>query len=163
MKSNRYSGFKYVFDDHPTWSKKERQRLSALVQDKSCERECIPWTDIAKDLGSARLPIECYQQHRNVDDQLINHSPWTAEEEEKLCAIVAKFSSSDWVSISETLGTNRTPWQCIQHFQQALNAEIINSTEWTDEEDEILKQAVEVYGHSNWQHVANAIPGNVHC
>jgi hypothetical protein len=35
----------------------------------------------------------------------------------------------------------------------------IRRTRWTEEEDDVLRNAVEVYGHGNWTKVQKHIPG----
>lgn len=61
--------------------------------------------------------------------------------------------------IAGDLGTNRTPLQCIQRYQQALNNKLTKTTEWTKEEDILLKKSAEIYGSKNWQNVANMLSG----
>ena len=57
-----------------------------------------------------------------------------------------------------SLGTNRTPFQCLARYQRSLNADILRK-EWTAEEDGQLRAAVELYGEKDWQTVANALEG----
>lgn len=64
-----------------------------------------------------------------------------------------------WVKIADDLGTSRTPLQCLQRYQQALNAKLVNSTEWNANEDALLRKGVELYGTKNWQNVASMISG----
>ena len=49
--------------------------------------------------------------------------------------------------------------QCIQRYQQALNNKLAKTTEWTKEEDDLLRKGAEIYGSKNWQNVANMISG----
>lgn len=64
-----------------------------------------------------------------------------------------------WIKIAHELGTNRTPLQCLQRYQQALNPKLANSSEWTDIEDGLLRKGVEIYGSKSWQNVATMISG----
>ena len=61
--------------------------------------------------------------------------------------------------IAEELKSNRTPLQCLQRYQQALNTKLANTSEWTIAEDILLKKAAEMYGTKNWQNAANMISG----
>lgn len=63
------------------------------------------------------------------------------------------------MKIAEDLGTSRTPLQCLQRYQQALNVKLVNSSEWTTDEDTLLRKGVELYGTKNWQNVASMISG----
>lgn len=64
-----------------------------------------------------------------------------------------------WVKIADDLGTRRTPLQCLQRYQQALNSKLVDSSEWTRDEDNMLRKAVEIHGTKNWQNVASIILG----
>lgn len=46
--------------------------------------------------------------------------------------------------------TNRTPLQCFRRYQRSLNTTLLRS-KWTEEEDNILTEAVKQYGEKNWQ------------
>lgn len=94
----------------------------------------------------------------NFEDPLINHNPWTVEEEKGLLLIIQEKGITDWFDIAASLGTNRTPFQCLARYQRSLNACILRR-EWTKEEDEQLRIAVEAYGESNWQSVASTLKG----
>ncbi|KAF5804849.1 putative transcription factor MYB family [Helianthus annuus] len=95
---------------------------------------------------------------RNCEDPLINHGPWTTNEDKKLLLIVSNRGISNWIEIASELNTNRTPFQCLSRFQRSLNASIIKN-EWTPSEDEELRKAVAEYGETNWQLVASTLEG----
>lgn len=94
----------------------------------------------------------------NCDDLLINHGPWTLNEDKMLLHIVSKGGMGNWIEIAKELETNRTPFQCLSRFQRSLNASIIKN-EWTPREDKELRNAVAEYGESNWQVVASTLEG----
>lgn len=94
----------------------------------------------------------------NYEDPLINHNPWTAEEDKKLLLIIQEKGINDWFDIAVSLGTNRTPFQCLARYQRSLNACMLKR-EWTEEEDDQLRIAVEALGDSNWQFVASTLKG----
>lgn len=92
------------------------------------------------------------------EDPLINHCPWTAEEDNNLRLIIEEKGFTDWLDIAVSLGTNRTPFQCLARYQRSLNADVMRK-EWTKEEDDQLRAAVDLYGEKDWQSVANALEG----
>ncbi|GKV05129.1 hypothetical protein SLEP1_g17171 [Rubroshorea leprosula] len=94
----------------------------------------------------------------NHEDPLINRSPWTAEEEKNLLFIIQEQGIANWHDIAVSLGTNRTPFQCLSRYQRSLNACILNR-EWTKEEDDKLRLAVEAFGERDWQSAASALTG----
>lgn len=79
-------------------------------------------------------------------------------EDKNLLHIIQQKGVNNWVDISVSLATNRTPFQCLTRYQRSLNASILKR-EWTVEEDNLLRAAVEAFGESNWQVVASAMEG----
>lgn len=79
-------------------------------------------------------------------------------EDKNLLHIVQQKGLSNWIDIALSLGTNRTPFQCLARYQRSLNASIIKR-EWTEEDDSKLRAAVETFGESNWQVVAASLEG----
>lgn len=102
----------------------------------------------------------CTHRWLNCEDPLINHGPWTGEEDRSLLIIVQEMGIRNWFNIAESLAkllaTNRTPFQCLSRFQRSLNPSMLNS-EWTEEEDAQLCSAVAYYGESDWQSVASVL------
>jgi hypothetical protein len=107
-------------------------------------------------------PLECFLQYRNVDDPAINSEEWSAEEERRLLLLVRKYDEHGWCEIADELGSSRTPFECLRHYQQALNNKLINTADWTEEEDEILKAAVEQHGMGAWKQVALEVPSRTY-
>lgn len=89
---------------------------------------------------------------------MINKKSWTKLEEKNLLHIVQQKGISNWIDIAVSLGTNRTPFQCLAHYQRSLNPSILKR-EWTEDEDDKLRTAVETYGDRDWQLVAAALEG----
>ena len=98
---------------------------------------------------------DCFIRYRQNDATTINKSAWSIDEDKKLAILVAKYDECGWVTIADELGTKRTPIQCLQRYQQSLNMKMVNSADWSIDEDMMLKKAVEVHGSRNWQLVAN--------
>jgi hypothetical protein len=98
-------------------------------------------------------------QYRNVLDPAINFGDWSPTEDENLLRLVQKYDEHQWCEIAEELGTNRTPFECLRHYQRCLNSKLMNTKDWTEDEDRLLKDAVEEYGKGSWQQIASCIPG----
>ncbi|GAU16271.1 hypothetical protein TSUD_299030 [Trifolium subterraneum] len=81
----------------------------------------------------------------NCEDPLINHGPWTLEEDRSLLIIVQEKGIRNWFDIAVSLATDRIPFQCLARFQRSLNSSMINS-EWTEDEDAQLCSAVAYFG-----------------
>lgn len=94
----------------------------------------------------------------NWEDPLINHAPCTTVEDKHLLFVIQEKGINDWFDIAVSLGTNRTPFQCLARYQRSLNPCIMRR-EWTKEEDSLLRVAVETFGEGNWQSVASALEG----
>ncbi|KAJ0575896.1 putative transcription factor MYB-HB-like family [Helianthus annuus] len=118
----------------------------------------VSWKDVASMYVTGRSGAECESRWRNCEDPLINHGPWTTNEDKKLLHIVSNRGISNWIEIASELNTNRTSFQCLSRFQRSLNASIIKN-EWTPSEDEELRKAVAEYGETNWQLVASTLEG----
>ncbi|KAF8103701.1 hypothetical protein N665_0186s0069 [Sinapis alba] len=124
-------------------------------------RQFLPkfnWDRLASMYFKDRSAAECEARWMSSEDPLINHGPWTAEEENNLRLIIQEKGFTDWLDIAVSLGTNRTPFKCLARYQRSLNADILRK-EWTPEEDDQLRAAVELYGEKDWQTVANALEG----
>ncbi|KAL8056673.1 hypothetical protein ABFX02_04G134400 [Erythranthe guttata] len=118
----------------------------------------VNWEQLAGMYVPGRSGAECRSRFLNFEDPLINHNQWTAMEDKNLLYIVQQKGVSNWIDIAASLGTNRTPFQCLARYQRSLNASILKR-EWTNEEDNHLRAAVETYGESNWQDVASVMEG----
>ncbi|KAK3124416.1 hypothetical protein QOZ80_7BG0586270 [Eleusine coracana subsp. coracana] len=117
----------------------------------------INWDKIAAMYLPGRSGAECESRWLNCDDPLINQNAWTKHEEKRLLYIVQQKGMCDWINIAATLGTQRTPFQCLVRYQRSLNPHIINKV-WTKEEDLRLKAAVETFG-DNWQLISAKLDG----
>ncbi|KAE8726583.1 hypothetical protein F3Y22_tig00006613pilonHSYRG00070 [Hibiscus syriacus] len=94
----------------------------------------------------------------NHEDPLINRNPWAAEEDKNLLFIAQEKEIDNWLDIAVLLGSNRTPFQCLTRYQRSLNVCILKR-EWTEEEEDQLRIAVEVFGECDWQSVASTLKG----
>ncbi|KAL0425344.1 UNVERIFIED_CONTAM: Myb-like protein L [Sesamum radiatum] len=118
----------------------------------------VNWEQLAAMYLPGRSGAECEARFLNFEEPLINHNPWTAMEDKNLLHIVQQKGLSNWIDIAASLRTNRTPCQCLARYQRSLNASILKR-EWTKDEDNQLRSAVETFGESNWQLVASVMEG----
>ncbi|KAK9279003.1 hypothetical protein L1049_028585 [Liquidambar formosana] len=118
----------------------------------------VDWKKFASIYIKGRSGAECEARWLNFEDPLINHNPWTKMEDKNLLFIVQQRGINNWIDISVSLGSNRTPFQCLARYQRSLNASILKS-EWTDDEDNQLRTAVEAFGEGNWQLIASNLEG----
>ncbi|KAK8569436.1 hypothetical protein V6N13_046491 [Hibiscus sabdariffa] len=124
-------------------------------------REFLPnvdWNQLASLYVKGRSGPECETRWLNHEDPLISLNPWTAEDDKNLLFIAQEKGIDNWLDIAVSLGSNRTPFQCLARYQRSLNACILKR-EWTEEEDDQLRIAVEVFGESDWQSVASTLKG----
>ncbi|XP_052163796.1 uncharacterized protein LOC127780863 isoform X1 [Oryza glaberrima] len=117
----------------------------------------INWNKIAAMYLPGRSGAECESRWLNFDDPLINHNAWTAREEKRLILTVQQQGMNNWINIAVTLGTHRTPFQCLVRYQRSLNHCILNK-DWAEEEDLQLQAAVNTFG-TNWQLVSASMDG----
>uniref|UniRef100_A0A8H8CLM0 Uncharacterized protein n=1 Tax=Psilocybe cubensis TaxID=181762 RepID=A0A8H8CLM0_PSICU len=121
--------------------------------------EGLDWTRIAEKVSSSstvkRTPTECRITWIGDRHPRINHAEWTSAEVGNLNAIVSEYvklkKPLDWVKVAETLGTNRTPIDCMRHGLPP------HRHNWTPEADQKLIKAVQTCGIDNWQLVARNV------
>ncbi|KAL3529204.1 hypothetical protein ACH5RR_008526 [Cinchona calisaya] len=118
----------------------------------------VNWDELASMYLPGRSGAECQARWLNCEDPLINQNSWSSMEDKNLLHVVQQKGLSNWIDIAVSMGTNRTPFQCLARYQRSLNASIIKR-DWTEDEDNQLRAAVEAFGESNWQLVASTIEG----
>lgn len=124
-------------------------------------REFLPkvnWDQLASLYIPGRSGAECEARWLNWEDPLINHGRWTVEEDKRLLFSIQEKGINNWFEVAVSLGTKRTPFQCLARYQRSLNPCILKS-EWTPDEDAQLRAAVEILGEGDWQAVASALEG----
>ncbi|NXB53356.1 SNPC4 protein, partial [Leucopsar rothschildi] len=97
---------------------------------------------------------------QNWEHPSINKKEWTEEEIENLKQIAAKHNYLDWQTIAQELGTNRTPFQCLQKYQ--IYNKDLKRKEWTKEEDQMLLELVQemrVGSHIPYKKIAYYMEG----
>ncbi|NXC58206.1 SNPC4 protein, partial [Aleadryas rufinucha] len=97
---------------------------------------------------------------QNWEHPSINKKEWTEEEIERLKQIAAKHDCLDWQTIAQELGTNRTPFQCLQKYQ--IYNKDLKRKEWTKDEDQMLLELVQemrVGSHIPYKKIAYYMEG----
>lgn len=154
--------FSYFVDDMipSPWTKKEKALLSQIVAGYP-SKESLPWAQIASQFAD-KTAMECFMLFKNELDEDLNKGVWSKEENARLIDLAVRYDEHDWVSVAAELDTCRSPMQCLAQYQQCNNLNLINSGDWSEEELETLRLAVDMYGEHDWQHVANTLPGRTH-
>ncbi|KAL5011865.1 hypothetical protein ScPMuIL_010416 [Solemya velum] len=122
----------------------ELKRTSSEKLLLNVDPDKVDWLKISNlTFQGKRDNVSCKYMWQNVINPKINREQWSADEEQQLQDIVQKYDGKQWKVIANELGTNRTAFQCLQHYQQHLNSDTVNKSEWTPEEDSLLNEVVE--------------------
>eukprot|EP00474_Spongospora_subterranea_P004140 CRZ04598.1 hypothetical protein [Spongospora subterranea] len=94
----------------------------------------------------------------NDDPRIENNPEWDPLEDQALQSLHDQFYHGyQWVQTASDLGTRRTAMQCFQRYRY-LQAKRECDEFWTEEEDKILLDKMDLYGDW-WQQVALFLPG----
>ncbi|NXO09932.1 SNPC4 protein, partial [Oriolus oriolus] len=155
----------------------ERQTLEKQIKDLEQEIEAInqlpesdlignrfdehDWDKISNiHFDGQRSAEELRKFWQNWEHPSINKKEWTEEEIEGLKQIAAKHNYLDWQAIAQELGTNRTPFQCLQKYQ--IYNKDLKRKEWTKDEDQMLLELVQemrVGSHIPYKKIAYYMEG----
>lgn len=149
----------WTTQEHPKinktpWSVKENQTLMKLVKKYG---QYGNWEKIAIALQTNRTVSQCFSHYQSQANRQQTKKKWTKSEDRVLTQAVKQLGPRNWQQVAHMLG-DRTGGQCLQRWTKALDPAIRRSR-WSTEEDEVLKNAVEVYGLGNWTKVQQHIPG----
>ncbi|KAF6030741.1 SNAPC4 [Bugula neritina] len=102
------------------------------------------WLIIANThLEGAFSTESCINMYRNICNPVINRSLWSASEDVKLKELIQKHGHQSWSQVADELGTDRTPFICLQRYQQALND--YETAPWTQEREKTLCEYLDNY------------------
>ncbi|NXU09496.1 SNPC4 protein, partial [Pardalotus punctatus] len=158
-------------------TEKEKQTLEKQIKELEREIEAInqlpesdlignrfdehDWDKISNiHFDGQRNSEELRKFWQNWEHPSINKKEWTEEEIERLKQIAAKHNYLDWQTIAQELGTNRTPFQCLQKYQ-VYNKDL-KRKEWTKDEDQMLLELVQemrVGSHIPYKKIAYYMEG----
>jgi hypothetical protein len=81
---------------------------------------------------------------------------WNQDDDARLLAALLRFGARDWKRIAGFVGGGKTARQCSQRWSRALNPSL-SKRQWTEEEDEELRDGVLTHGPHNWVRVARRV------
>ena len=108
--------------------------------------EQAPMADMAK--PDAKPGPSSQHRHRSA--------PWTTEEDERLLAGIYQYGLSDWLRVSEFVGSGRSRAQCGQRWLRCLDPNM-RKDKWSPEEDQLLLRQVEAFGEHSWAKIAKEL------
>lgn len=118
------------------------------------------WKNIAKALnentGSNRNDVQCLHRWQKVLQPGLKKGPWTKHEDLTITKLVAELGANKWSLIAKQL-PGRIGKQCRERWFNHLNPDI-NKDPWTEEEEQILKEAHSRVGNK-WALIAKYLPG----
>jgi hypothetical protein len=147
--------FSYHRDDlKSSFTIAEKQELVSAIGHQCVRASASPPYFGHDNFKTCNLPgkseMQCLMKFHNDSDPMINHAKWTSDEEKRLLAAVAASLELNWCGIADSVSavksTRRTPLQCLQHYQLNFNKALIRPTDWSEQEDQLLLEAVELYG-----------------
>ncbi|KAJ7667769.1 hypothetical protein DFH06DRAFT_1322340 [Mycena polygramma] len=133
------------------WSALESQTLQNILKKRSNKRN-VNWIDVARELGTNRLPMDCMRQAIERPRYV-----WTVESDQKLLDAVKQYGLA-WSLVAKYVGPDVTAGQCSARFLRTLDP-CLRRGPWTPEEDKRLVAAVSGYGKAAWSEVASVMPG----
>lgn len=141
-------------------SMSSRGSAGALESEHGVDRNMIHNTlmDTCPQDGSPPAPAIATRANRASGGR------WGSEEDERLKLAVAEKGTSDWVAVSEVLGSGRTDLQCVSRWNSLLKSSTSQKgVAWTEVEDRVIRESVLEGGPTNvrWASVAAKLPGRV--
>lgn len=83
--------------------------------------------------------------------------PWTPDEDDLLCNLIAVHGPQKWSQIARLLGTGRLGKQCRERWHNHLSPDL-EKTPFTAEEDNVIIDAVGRLG-TKWSEIVKLVPG----
>jgi hypothetical protein len=152
------------------WTPKEDAKLKSAVTNtrkkKWGSEYKTDWAAVAA-LVPGRTRIQCRSRWHDALNPSITlaagrSGAWTAFEDSMLKDAVQTHYYNGWVAIS-ALVPGRTRIQCRHRWHDVLDPNIdrLNrrSGKWAEDEDSMLKDAVQTFGGNNWGAIAALVPG----
>ncbi|KAF9322757.1 Myblike DNAbinding domain-containing protein [Podila minutissima] len=113
----------------------------------------LNWQRISDRYVPRRSATQCLIQWTGHDHPGINNGIWRKKEVALLEELVEKYQGRNWIQIAVDLNTNRTASMCFRRYQ-SRQGKTITRGHWTEEENNILREAVRVLGDNNWSQVS---------
>ncbi|RUS30525.1 hypothetical protein BC938DRAFT_479282 [Jimgerdemannia flammicorona] len=123
------------------------------------------WSMIAEQVPGEHLPKSCARRYdvfqwglamENRESDVVR--AWTEEEDRELERCYKAFGPR-WAEIAEAVGGGRTKQEAWMRYDMLFPTQGVKNGLWTEEEDALLKTAIEKYGENDWTAVAGEVPG----
>ncbi|KAJ8669666.1 hypothetical protein QAD02_000925 [Eretmocerus hayati] len=128
------------------WTQKENKKLSQIVKDHNFE----DWDSIAKELGTQRSGYQCFVRYNtNNWKNLMRGQAWSSEDDKTLTLLVSKLKIGDYIPWGN-IASFMTKWTKQQvYFRWVYSlAPHLKKGRFSQEEDDVLLEAVEKYGQN---------------
>jgi hypothetical protein len=148
------------------WTTHEDTRLNKAVLVRTRDGKRQSWDAIAA-LVPGRTKTQCQSRwYDSFDPRIVRTTTymdkWTPDEDDKLKDAVQMHNGKNWFAIA-TLVPARTKKQCRRRWRDALDPRIHRETaregRWTPDEDDKLKNAVQMYNGKNWEAIFRLVSG----
>ncbi|KAF9923565.1 Myb-like DNA-binding domain protein, partial [Modicella reniformis] len=127
---------------------------SAPDMDMMVNTKGLDWNRISQRFVDTRTAKECLIQWTGIDHPGISKADWSNIEIANLDELVKKYQERNWIQIALDLDTNRTSAQCFRKYMSRKATRTVSKLPWSDQEDAILKEAVQMIGEKNWQQIS---------
>jgi hypothetical protein len=143
--------------------------ISALIPGRTRTQCCSRWHDVGSIPTADNDDTKAYTV-TGIQPNAGATGGWTLEEDVKLTNAVANTSKKKWGSEYKTdwnavaaLVPGRTKSQCKNKWNNVLDPSIDRANritaKWVEDEDDKLKDAVQMHGGKNWAAIATLVPG----
>lgn len=116
------------------------------------------WVGLKRELHLPQTSDQILHKYTYSLNPRINRGPWTAAEDRAILGGVETHGRR-WALIAETMGTGRTDMQVSKRFVFSLNP-TLKKGQFTDEEDQKIRNWVAANGPKNWEKCARELFGD---
>jgi myb proto-oncogene protein len=152
------------------WTPEEDEKLTTAIANthkKEWRKELkTDWAAVSA-LVPSRTRNQCIMRWERALNPSVARTagravPWTEDEDNKLKDLVQMHGGKDWAAIT-ALVPDRTQHQCSRRWHTFLKLSAKRATEyldlWTADEDNKLKDLVQMHGTKHWAAIAALVPG----
>ncbi|KAL4903518.1 hypothetical protein BDW74DRAFT_179934 [Aspergillus multicolor] len=146
------------------WTAEEDMVLREEVEKaQAASNTTVSWNEIASSLPG-RTNKDCRKRFYGAISTKVNKGPWTEDEDDRLRNAVDEYGPK-WTAVASVVGS-RLPDQCSKRWSHAIRSSAlgffvlavllpeIDHSPWAVQEDKLLIESVQKYGHS-WQQIVS--------